>query len=232
MKMKSKTPRSDAPGNPFSALTAAELAALERDTRDQKFAKGRALFRSGEAVRGIFWIKRGAVKVLQETSPGCEAALRFAGAGDLVGHRSVFTRDTYRGSAIAREETTARLVTTELVQELFFQNRDFADLLIRLIARDLEQTERKLLELQRLNVPSRLISLFRILDEKFGVAAGGARLLDLAITKVEISELIGASPEVVIRQLSKWKREKLVSEESGKRLVFSKQLLGRIIRKS
>lgn len=218
--------------NPFAVLTFTELKLLAIHRREHRFTKGEHLFRSGDPVRGIFCISAGAVKVLQETSPGCEVALRFAAPGDWVGHRSVFTKDTYRGSAVARETVTACFVPTATLQEFFSANRAFADRLIRMIARDLEQAERKLIDHQQLNVPSRLISLFQTLNEKFGVGDANGRLLDLAITKVEISELIGASPEVVVRQFSKWKREKLLREESGKRLLLSDRLLGRVIRKS
>jgi CRP-like cAMP-binding protein len=214
---------------PFSVLTDAERAELAQHSESREFRKGDFLFRSGDPVHGIYCLGEGAVKILQEVSAGHEVALRFACRGEWVGHRSVFTSDTYRGSAQARGRVTASFVPTALLTSLFGRNRTFADRLIRLIARDLEGAERRLMEYQRLNVPSRLILLFRSLDEKFGVRAANGRRLSVALTKVELSELIGASQEVVIRQLSKWKRERLI-EETGKRFLLSDRLLERVVR--
>lgn len=41
--------------------------------------------------------------------------------------------------------------------------------------------------------------------------------------------MIGASQEVVVRQLSKWKNENLL-RESGKRYLLTENILGRVIR--
>lgn len=212
---------------PFAELTPEEREFLLRESREQAFKKGDFLFKSGEPVTGIFCIKSGVIRVTQSRG-GNEVTLRLAAEGDWVGHRSIFTSETYRGSARAKESVRASFVPTDVLYRFFGSNRKFAHRLIRLIAQDLEATERLLLERARLNVPSRLISLFQNLDRQIGKPYAEGRVLATSLTKVEIAEMIGASQEVVSRQLSKWKRENLLREER-KRFFLSRRLLDRII---
>lgn len=215
-------------GNPFSALSDEERRTLAADCRPSVFKKGQYLFRSGEPAQGIFSLSSGVVRITQAQGPR-EIVVRLASSGDWVGHRSIFTTDVYRGSAQAKERTHSLFVPVNALLRLFGSHKEFAGQLIRLIARDLENTERLLLEHQKLNVPSRLISLFRVLDEKLGQESPSGRALSTKLTKVEIAQMIGASQEVVSRQLSKWKEENLLRED-GKRIFLSSRLLGRIIR--
>ena len=214
--------------NPFVHLAEDELAELFSSGKLCEFRAGSNLFSSGEKVVGIFCLVEGAVKISQQHR-GRNFTVRFASKGDWVGHRSIFTRSTYLGSATARETTQAFFVPSKLLLRFFGSNIGFASHLIRQISSDLETTEKKFLEYKDLNVPSRLISLFRTLDEKFGSSSKEGRTLQLRLSKVEISEMIGASHEVVVRQLSKWKEDKLLSE-NGKRYFLSNELLSRIIR--
>jgi CRP-like cAMP-binding protein len=214
--------------NPFSHLKKSELEDLLATGSLHAFPTGASLFHSGESVRGIFCIVDGAVKISQPHR-GRNFTIRFAASGDWVGHRSIFTRATYLGSATARETTRAFYVPSDLLRKFFGKNTGFASHMIRQIAADLEATEKKFLEYKDLNVPSRLIFLFRSLDEKFGDRVDEGRRLRLRLSKVEISEMIGASQEVVVRQLSKWKKENLIRED-GKRYLLSDRFLSRIIR--
>lgn len=213
---------------PFAVLSEEERLELRSAGESRVFKKGRWLFRSGDNVEGLFCILSGVVKITQCQSSR-EIVLRLASTGDWAGHRSIFTSDTYRGSARAKEDTRAFMVPTKTLLKFFGGNPEFANQLIRLISRDLENTERQLFEHQKLNVPSRLISLFRVLDQKFGEQSPEGRLLSAKLSKVELAQMVGASQEVVSRQLSKWKKENLLREK-GKRIFLSNKLLERVIR--
>ena len=214
--------------NPFSVLTGEEMERVVALGQSCNFKPGQYLFRCSEPVQGIFSLKDGVVGVSQPQGAR-DILVRIASAGEWVGHRSVFTSETYRGSARAKENTRAHFVPTSLLLDLLANNKEFANRLIRLIAHDLESVEQRLMDHQKLSVASRLISLFRALDLKIGVREAQGRRLNARISKVEIAEMVGASQEVVSRQLSKWKKEGLL-RETDKRLVLSKALLNRVIR--
>lgn len=192
------------------------------------FKRGEFLFRSGQPVRGIYFLSEGSVKITQPFGDK-EVIVRLAGVGDWVGHRSIFTSDHYIGSAQAKEKVRADFIPTAVVQELFHSDKVFALHLMRQIVGDLEKTERQLIEHQKLSVSSRLILLFRFLSKKFGQRIDDEHVISTPLTKVELSELVGASHEVVSRQLSKWKRDSLLKEE-GKKILVTTRLLNRVIR--
>lgn len=212
----------------FSLLAPSERVGLAQEKTVRDFQQRDYLFRSGDAVHGIFCIAAGAVKVSQPQGERL-VALRFSAAGDWVGHRSIFTSETYRGTAQAKARVRACFVPTSTIQRIFAGNPAFANQLVRNMVHDLEAAERRLIQDRERNVPTRVISLLRTLDRQFGATVGDARRLSIKLSKVEIAELVGASQEVISRQFSKWKKAELLWED-GKLLYLSNRLLTRLTR--
>lgn len=77
------------PGRLRSAATSRVLQARE------------AVFRAGDLVHTIYWIRRGGVRLTRSDPGGLDVALQFHGAGDFVAEGSVLS-DTYHcdGSAV------------------------------------------------------------------------------------------------------------------------------------
>lgn len=215
--------------NPFDVLTKAEKSLIYSAHNFMAFKKNQYLFRSGEPVKGIYCIKKDAVKVTQNHGQRT-ITLRFVSTGEWVGHRSIFTSDNYQGTAKARLETQAYFISESLLLSLLIQNKTFAYQFIKKIIKDLVAAEKKLFESQELNVPSRLISLLHSLTDTFGIETQWGKKIPLNITKIEIADLVGASQEVVIRQLSQWKKEGLIKEDT-KQITLSHQFLKKIIRR-
>ncbi len=104
--------------NPFFHLRAVEIEELLGGSELRVFASGVSLFRAGEPVLGIYCISEGVVKISQQLHKR-HVTVRFAADSDWVGHRSIFTRANYLGSATARERTRALFVPSALLFSRF-----------------------------------------------------------------------------------------------------------------
>ena len=122
--------------NPFDVLTKAEKSLIYSAHNFMAFKKNQYLFRSGEPVKGIYCIKKGAVKVTQNHGQRT-ITLRFVSTGEWVGHRSIFTSDNYQGTAKARLETQAYFISESLLLSLLIQNKTFAYQFIKKIIKAL-----------------------------------------------------------------------------------------------
>jgi CRP-like cAMP-binding protein len=91
-----------------------ELIALRKKTLFIK--RGKPLFHEGEKVTGIFSLYSGTVKVHVPWTEEKEMIIRFARAGDIVGHRGLGGGDVYPVSATALEDTTACWIPSEFLE--------------------------------------------------------------------------------------------------------------------
>ncbi len=81
------------------------LIGLNKDTRI--FKKGKVVFKEGDAVEGIYFMYRGWVKIHKEWTHPKELVVRFAGPGDIIGHRGLGDKKNYPVSATALEDSTS-----------------------------------------------------------------------------------------------------------------------------
>lgn len=214
--------------NPFKRLENEMFLQVFSDLQIQKFAPNTKVFESGQSVFGVFQIVTGVLKVHQSIHDAL-LTVRMAGDGDWAGHRSIFTSLKYRGTAVTKTDVEAYLVPTERIHQLILIPQ-FADAFIRMVCTDLEASEKTIYDYQRLSVPNRLLNLFKKLNQRFGQkSAEGFVTIPFKLSKVEIANMIGASEEVVIRQLSDWRKKGLLQEE-GKQFSLSDEILNRVTR--
>src|SRR4051812_48302289 len=85
-----------------SAAEWKELIAIKKKTLF--FRKGKSIFREGDEVKGIYFLFSGSIKVHQQWTGDKELIIRFAKAGDVLGHRGL-AEATYPVSATAMEDS-------------------------------------------------------------------------------------------------------------------------------
>lgn len=136
----------------------------------------------------ILWkIERGAVRTLTWNDQGTQIALGYWGAGDIIGH-SLTKVNPYEMQCLTSVEVNI------LPSHLWHQAVDSMCLHI-------QQTEELLSIVHRKPVSLRLWLFLVLLSEKFGREVERGRLIDLAITHQEISEVINTTRVSVTRLL-------------------------------
>jgi CRP-like cAMP-binding protein len=149
---------------------------------------------------------------------GREVLVRLAGAGDSVGHRSLFVHSAYRGSAVALTPVVACRLSAGACLSLLGRQPAFAEALIRRIARDLDLAHGRNWSFHERSVRERLAWVLLELGRSFGQELEGGEVeLSLPLRRDELASLVGAAEENVIRLLSELKAQGHVAEE-GRRL--------------
>ena len=93
------------------------LIGLNKETRMIK--KGKAVFKEGDPVEGIYFMYQGWVKIHKEWTHPKELIVRFAGPGDIIGHRGLGDKKNYPVSATALEDSTVCFVPEEFLETCF-----------------------------------------------------------------------------------------------------------------
>lgn len=184
---------------------------LSNDRKIKKFNKKEIIYREGDYVNYVYFINKGQVKCFKTDDYGKDFVNDIHGKGEFIGYMTLFEGNDYHESAIAMEETEVAIIPQEDFISLIRKNRDVAANFIKMLSNDIQEKERRLLQLAYASVRERVAdSLLKLQDIK----TDGDELADkFAISREDLANLIGTAKESLIRTLSELKKEGLVDTD-------------------
>ena len=190
-----------------------DLKFLETKT-EIRCKKGQQFIIEGAPVNGLFFILKGKVKVFRTGINGREQIVRFAKAGEIIGHRGFGTEEYYSIGAIALQDTVLCYFSKDSLQEVLLTSPLFTYDLMLFYANELNKSESKVKSLSQMTVRERVVDTLLYINRKFKQKNN---YLDLVLSRKEYADFAGTTEEQVIRVFSVLKKEKLISA-SGKRI--------------
>jgi CRP/FNR family transcriptional regulator len=198
------------------------LIGLNKETK--VFKKGKTIFREGESVEGIYFMYAGWVKIYKQWTHPKELIVRFAGPGEIVGHRGLVNKKTYPVSAIALEDTTICFVPEDFLESCLRMNPTLTYRLMQFYAEELQKAERRMRDLAHMEVKGRIAGALLDIQNKFGTNREG--YISMAISRQDIASYAGTTYETLFKLFNELTENKLIAT-SGKyiKLLNSKKLL-------
>lgn len=188
--------------------------AIEANRKNFHFNKGELLFREGDKVEGMYFIYSGKVKVHKKWDDEKELIVRFAGKGDIVGHRGLGGDTHYPVSATALEPTDVCFIDLSFFMASLKVNHEFTFQLMMFFAEELQESERKMRNMAHMPVKGRVIQALLKLKDKYGINEEG--FVDISITKQDIASYAGTTYETVFRIMNELADEKAISMQGKK----------------
>tara|TARA_B110000967_G_C18824277_1_gene530451 strand:- start:5 stop:691 length:687 start_codon:yes stop_codon:yes gene_type:complete len=205
----------------FSELSREQIASLRLQEIDNSYKKGEVLFSEGSYPKALYVVYKGIVKIHKYGVNGKEQITRLASAGDLIGYRSLLNNESYTASATAIEETKLFKIPSEAFFNLLKENPDFSMKVIQMLANDLRQSEKQVVNMAQKSVREKIAEALLLLSNKFGVNEN-TNALNSILTRKEIGDIAGVTTESAIRTISDFNKEEIIGIE-GKR-IFIKDL--------
>lgn len=177
---------------------------VRRARSEVKFKAGQTIFYEGNAPIGLYVIQTGLVKLQSTSVDGDTNTLRLLNTGQALGYRSLFADETYRASAICVEDTTLCFIPKNILSDIVKNYPQVAINLLQQLAKDLRTAEDKWVTQVNKGAPERVAEAILFLDEHFH---------DQPWTRREIAQWAGTTPETVMRSLSQFEKDGLISSE-------------------
>lgn len=115
---------------------------FESQSKTLIFKRGEHIYSQGESPKGIYFVKSGLVGLTMTSSKsGKEHLLRFFRQGQFFGHRALFSKEGYHGSAVSLEATTIRFVPTDAVFAAIKKNPNLLEEVVNVLAKELRRCE-------------------------------------------------------------------------------------------
>lgn len=205
----------------FCQLAHDELKEVSDHKVTNVYKKGQTLFVQGNHPFGLYCISSGNIKVTKVGNDGKESIVRIASAGDVLGHRSLFTDQYYTATATALEDTKVCFLDKKFIMKVIQENPSVSMNVIEKLSTDMGAAENKLSSLHQKNVRERLAELLLLLKESHGEEQDdGKTLIKLKLTREEMATMIGTANETLIRFMSEFKEEGLI-EQVGKQIFIT-----------
>ncbi len=200
----------------FATLTADEVTEVSSVKACNVYERGETVFAENQYPRGLHCIHHGHVKLVRYGADGREQIIRFAGAGDTIGYAAMVTGEPYTISAIAVEPSSICFVPNENIQRYLKDNPHLSLRVLQLMSHELQDTERRVVELAQKSVRERVAEALLVLRTTFGTDEDG-ETLNMPLTREEIADIVGTAPESLIRMLGELKANNVI-ETVGRRI--------------
>ncbi len=205
---------------PFlAALADSDREALAASVTRRRYRRGDIIFQKEDPARSMFIIEKGSVRIYVPSAQGVDLTLAVMGQGDFFGDLSLLDGGARSAGAAALAETIALVLERSDFLALLLSRPQAATAVLARVAQRLRDTNETAADLAFLDVGGRLAKKLLDLGEVSGVQRPDGILIDLTLTQEDLANMIGVTRESVNRNLSLFRRLKLVKSE-GRRLVL------------
>jgi CRP-like cAMP-binding protein len=200
-----------------------ELLELSHEKRIISFKKGENIIDEGSTPKGIYYIDKGTAKMYKLGFNGKEQILRFTKTGDIIGYRSILSKQPYGASATAMEDTEVCFIPEKFFLKVLEFHPKLAFDILRRISEDLGESAQTITFLAQKTVRERLAEVLLLLEKKLGTDKEG--FINISLTREEMANLIGTATESAIRLISEFKTDHLIEVEGRKIKILDHQKL-------
>jgi CRP/FNR family transcriptional regulator, cyclic AMP receptor protein len=189
------------------------LEELARDRNTNKYKKKQVIYTEGNHPLRLMYVVNGKVKTFKRNDDGKELVTELYSAGDFLGHIALLEGTTYKETAEAMEDCEIAIIPKEDFEELLNTNREVAQKLIRLLAKNITAKENQLLGMAYNSLRKKVAGTLVALKKKYQPAGETAFSID--ISRENLATIAGTATESLIRTLSDFKSEKLIDIKDG-----------------
>lgn len=206
---------------------AKEIESLKQLSKEKKIRvhkKKTNLYLQGDYPNYLIYINNGKVKTYKTNTDGKELITGIYGPGEFIGFNDLITQSDHSDGAMAIEETESYFIHRDDFLQLIYKDRSVASRFIKILSNNIKEQEEKMLHIAYNSVRQRVAEALLTVKKKFGPEAE-----KFAISREDLSNIVGTSPESVIRTLSDFKDEKLIEIKSNQIQIIKPDELAIII---
>jgi CRP/FNR family transcriptional regulator, polysaccharide utilization system transcription regulator len=192
----------------FRHLTDAEIEKVNIDKEIEYHKRGNIIYHEGNRINGFYCMQTGIAKIFKTGIDGKEQIIRFAKTGEIIGFRSVLSKELACTTAEVIEDSITCYIPSETLMELIKNNGNFAIELLQLTCRELGEANSFITDIAQKTVRERLAEILVHLHQEFGM--DNESVLQISLTREELANIVGTATESVIRLLSEFKQDSLI----------------------
>jgi CRP-like cAMP-binding protein len=177
------------------------------------YQKKQNLYQVNKRPRHLFYLVSGKVKSVKNHEDGKEYITNLYATGDFIGHLSIIEDKNYEDSGIVMEDSEILQLPKEDFIRMMYADSAITYKFIRMITQNIREKEERLLTLAYSSLRKRVAAALTDIDAKFNK---DDKNKNIGISRENIAQYVGTATESLIRTLSDFKSEQLISITDGK----------------
>jgi DNA-binding response OmpR family regulator len=206
------------------AQKALNIKDLGKDKKVKTLKKKTDVYAEGDVPLNVYFIKSGSVKTFKANADGKELIMNLYTANDFFGFEPILENTNYNESAVAMQDSELVVIPRHDFMMMIQHHPDVSKSFISLLCKKVANREAQLLNLAYNSIRQRtaeaLLKADTLKDSKSVIA----------ISRDDLSKMVGTAAESVIRVLSEFKDEGLIETEGGKIKILQPQKLEKVVR--
>jgi CRP/FNR family transcriptional regulator, cyclic AMP receptor protein len=205
----------------FSDLQEQDLEKIANISKERNYKKNMIIFMEDEPGEAFYYIRSGKVKIYRTYEDGREHIIHIFGEGDVFGEATLFNNICYPASASIYEDASIGIIKNADLEKLVKENSELSLKIIKLFAKKLIFAQNKIKDLTFNDVFSRTASQLIKLSKEYGVVTEKGTAIKMQLSRQELAEMVGTTRETVSRVISKFKKEKSITENNDNLMILS-----------
>lgn len=189
-----------------SAVT--DLSALNvllEDVSPKSFEKKEVIYAIGDLPKFLYQVEKGHVRNYKMTLEGKELVTEIYAPGNFFGYTELLMGKDYEEFSVAMEDAQINCIPKADFEKLILSDRDVSASFIKLLAGDVLERERALVNLAYNTVRKRVAEALVKLYDKY--VKEHQHTLEIVVSRDELASIVGTATESVIRILSEFKSD-------------------------
>jgi CRP-like cAMP-binding protein len=212
----------------FSSISEWDLLYLNQNKTTVLYKKGQTIFHEGNYPTGIYCIQSGKLKIYKDGRDGKPHIVRLAVPGMFIGIRSLLGKAKYAASATALEDSIVCFLNRSLFFKILEKYPKISESLMTSLSQLLLEAEGKILTMAQNSVRQRLAETLLILSNIYCDNSVNNSQPSICMSREDLANIVGTATESVIRIISEFKDENLISTEARKIFIKNPEELERI----
>lgn len=199
------------------------LENITENRPENVYRKKQVIYLQGNHPQKLFYIRKGKVKAYISNDDGKDLTIGLYSDGDFFGYTALLEGTTYKETAEAIDESIVSEIPTTDFEHLLFTNKEATRQFIKLLAKNISEKEKQLLNIAYNSLRKRVATALVTLMNKY--QKEGEEIFSIQISREDLANIAGTATESLIRTLSDFKGEKLVDIQGSRISVLNRKKL-------
>lgn len=174
--------------------------------KEISYEKGEVIIKEGDTIVNFMYLKEGLVKLYRTDNHDKSQIITIGKPIDFVSLLSIFSGDKYKYSVSALDYSVTCIISMDIIRNLSLKNGPFAVDVMQKMSQISDNVIIDFLDIRKKHLRGRTAHVLLLFSEEIYKQ----NQFELPISRKEIAEYIGMTPENVIRTLSEFRKDLLI----------------------
>jgi len=197
-------------GISWDCLPASEQEDLKKHTKSVSIKKKSILYRQGSYPNGIYFLKKGKLKVYQLNYDASIQILFIFSPGEIFGYRPILSNEYQPVTIAALEDCDLDFIERGYFTELLGKSITLSNQLLVSLSHEFTVLTNRMNVFAQRVIKERLALALLILNEKYKIKGQVSEIAEIKLSRTDLANFVGTSAENLSRTLNFFKEKKLI----------------------